>query len=509
MKKLLLLCGLAVAACKDTITVDVDPEVHVTEGTTGSAEATPGCSREMVLSIPTLGQPHGGLEVTVQPDTLDCAPHAPSEPFTFLLTAEPGSAGKTFTVGFSVANAQGGAGTEAQFKVIVDAPPQGDAGTGADAGADAGTDAGSSGNADAGTAWVPVGGPLNRTPEDGGAFVSGIALERTPDGGLLAAWSELDSVWVARSAGSTWALLGGALNTNVAEAPALAIDSTGAPLVAWAEDDGTGGNRDVFVARYGGAGWSKLGGPLDVVPAMSAHSPSLRAGPQGPVAAFVEGTQRVVVRRWTGTAWENAGTTEGPVITAGTDSERPLLAVTPAGLAVSWLESGALVRVAELNGTAWANVVSSPFGAPITTQDYAFTASASDGLLVAAAPQNANAFQVRGWRAGAWADVGPPRMMAGSGPLILHVAFSHTPGADPLLAWTFRSNLMDVVVVERLAAGAWSRVGPPILPVNRQQNRGFALAVAVADGPHPAVLEVVNGNVGADLDHTVRAVDYR
>ncbi len=109
--------------------------------------------------------------------------------------------------------------------------------------------------------------------------------------------------------GSTWIQLGSELNISSsqdAESPRLALDASGNPVVAWRENvPGQFGN--IYVKRWDGANWVPLGNELDVNEPLPAGSPSLALDTSGrPVVAWSEndGTSfNIYVKRWDGTSW--------------------------------------------------------------------------------------------------------------------------------------------------------------------------------------------------------------
>jgi hypothetical protein len=158
---------------------------------------------------------------------------------------------------------------------------------------------------------------------------------------------------------------------SVSGAPALAVDGSNRPVVAWADR----GTDNVQSAQWTGSAWQPLGGALGDT---RASSPVLLADASGaPLVAFVQSLPlptgvRVRARRWDGTSWTEVGGLVGlqgyeatGVASALDNQGRPLLAVALAGrdagvdsrLHVYRLEGAAWVQVGDavrsLGGAAW------------------------------------------------------------------------------------------------------------------------------------------------------------
>ncbi|GMU09340.1 Ig-like domain-containing protein [Corallococcus caeni] len=119
--------------------------------------------------------------------------------------------------------------------------------------------------------WLPVGGAVSA---EGGAtpaneVVMKLDLEERP----VIAWTESDgmarNVYVARWTGTTWSIMGGALNGLGAAGtdaghPTLAIDKSNQPIVAWHEASGESQIISIFSRRWTGTFWETL--PTLVLP---------------------------------------------------------------------------------------------------------------------------------------------------------------------------------------------------------------------------------------------------
>ena len=355
---------------------------------------------------------------------------------------------------------------------------------------------------------------LNTTPVLTAASVGAPVIEIGADGRSVAAFAENGAVVVRHWNGSAWLDIGTALGNGVAETVSLAIDSTGAPVVAWDEQDTTTFNRNVSVARWNGTAWVALGGPfVDIELTADAHSPSIRARSADLALAWAEvsplGEWRVVVRTWNGTNWVSPGSADALTSTASTIAA-PQLAVGPADeLGVVWLDDLSNAQVAEfLFGAIWTRTAA-PLPSIVSSADIAYTAA--EGLIVAAQPTTG--VIVRRWQGGAWSDLGTLHGDDGGVRSIRSLAFSHNrTGAMPLLAYSRRHRIggnENEFIVERFSGTDWARVGGAIPAIDRHGSGGFEVWVGVADALQPSVVTVVFSSLPNTASRDESIVAYR
>jgi len=358
------------------------------------------------------------------------------------------------------------------------------------------------------------------------AFVSAPEVAMGAGDVPVVAFAENGVVVVRRLIAGAWSTVGTSLGNGNVATISLTVDSTDAPVVTWSESQSGLGN--VYAARWNGSAWVVLGGaPVDTLAGNDAVTPTIRARSNNIALAWAENTAtglKIIVRTWNGTAWSNAGSTEGPAPTpTAYASANPKLAVAANdALAVAWEEDFGLLRVAELVNGVW-TPRSSPL--PQVTSGANFNLdiaySTTYGLLVIAHQHGAaGLFAVRRWTGGAWSDLGTPRGNASfSGtPDIYGLAFSPgRSGATPLLAYSRRNRAgsVDEFVVERfnasLATPAWEILGQPINPVNRHNVPGLEAEIAVADGQTPTMVGHVRGFIpgSGTTDQSIVAHQYQ
>ncbi|PNY80687.1 hypothetical protein [Deinococcus koreensis] len=152
-----------------------------------------------------------------------------------------------------------------------------------------------------GVRWQTVGGRLNVNPR---TFIFLPRLRVDPAERPVVAWLEdlngLDVLYVSRWNGQTWQRLGGPVSVpgQLASSASLGFDPQGRAVVAW--NQGPDGARGVHAARWEAGRWLPLGGPLNADPRADTDHASLAAGPGGVLVAWREleaGHWRLKVQR--------------------------------------------------------------------------------------------------------------------------------------------------------------------------------------------------------------------
>jgi len=172
-------------------------------------------------------------------------------------------------------------------------------------------------------------------------------LQLELDGTPLWAWAEITQtgilVQTRRWSGLEWVkseLLSSNSNT-LSSQPSLAVDAQDHRAVVWLEGDGA--RSDVQVKSWSGAAWQTLGGPLNIRPNTFTFAPTVKLDSQGnPVVAWLEdrsGVDTLFVKRWNGSSWTRLG--DALNVNAGQFADRPSLTVMDDGRpCVAWAEGG-------------------------------------------------------------------------------------------------------------------------------------------------------------------------
>jgi hypothetical protein len=144
-----------------------------------------------------------------------------------------------------------------------------------------------------GTSWVSVGGSLNVDATKDATEPRITAIAGVP----YVAWDEEDApaeqVFVKRFDGTNWVAVGPSLNTDPAKgASSPSIAGVGAiPYVLWS--DGASGVSTVRVARFDGAKWDLVGGPINSDPHKGGLPQSLAVVGGFPYVAWTEFTNSI------------------------------------------------------------------------------------------------------------------------------------------------------------------------------------------------------------------------
>ncbi|MEZ4632944.1 MAG: hypothetical protein R2880_19900 [Deinococcales bacterium] len=117
------------------------------------------------------------------------------------------------------------------------------------------------------------------------------------------------------SAAQSWQLLGTAITegATLSTQPKIVFDSQNHPIVAYSVYVPTGDKHHIYVKRWNGTAWQRLGGVLNVALSYSATQLSLAIQNDQPVVAWFErrstggGSPGAYVKRWDGTAWQLLG----------------------------------------------------------------------------------------------------------------------------------------------------------------------------------------------------------
>jgi hypothetical protein len=267
-----------------------------------------------------------------------------------------------------------------------------------------------------------------------------------------------------------WQLLGGALDlstTQTANSPSLTLDTSGKPVVAWYEYDGTSFN--IYVKRWNAGAWSLVGlNPLDVEPNKTADRPSLALdSSNNPVVAWRE-VDNIYVKRFDGNTWNLVGT--GPLninIGFSTLSSSLVLDKTNNPV-VAWIEGDKVsynLYVKRWNGSAWVMLGAGPLDIdPEGDTLYKDIALDAAGNPVVAWAEDYN-IHVKRWNGSAWVSLGTALDVSLGNQSEWPSLEVDTTGKI-VIAWhEIEFNKSDNIYVKRWNGSTWSFVGAN--PVSR------------------------------------------
>jgi hypothetical protein len=226
--------------------------------------------------------------------------------------------------------------------------------------------------------WVSLGGSLNIDASKSALF-SDIALDSS--GNPIVTWHEDDgtsyNVHVKKWNGATWASLGGILDFNSGKnafAPSIALDSSGNPTIAWQEPVDTSNN--IYVKKWNGTTWTSLGGFLDVHANTKAELAAIALDSSGnPIVTWNENdgtSNNIYVKKWNGTTWVSLG--EHLDLNKNAEAKTPSIVLDSSGNPiVTWTESDGVtynIYVKKWNGTTWVSLGGVlDFNYPLDQQD--------------------------------------------------------------------------------------------------------------------------------------------
>jgi Bacterial Ig-like domain len=217
-----------------------------------------------------------------------------------------------------------------------------------------------------GAAWVQLGAALdihaNVIFANGQTTTSAIAIDSTDN--PIVTWSEWDettsyNIYTKRWNGVSWIQLGTLLDENTdksARMPAIAINSSGQPIVTWIESDDTTDN--VYAKRWNGTAWVQYGTTLDFDLTNNVLFPAIAIDSSAnPIVTWCEynaASYNIYAKKWNGSSWTTLGTSL--VYDSTKISYNSSIAIDSSNNPiVAWDESdnGFDVHVKKWNGSNW------------------------------------------------------------------------------------------------------------------------------------------------------------
>ncbi|HYO54687.1 Ig-like domain-containing protein [Archangium sp.] len=307
-----------------------------------------------------------------------------------------------------------------------------------------------------------------------------------------------------------WYAFGGPLNAvggnTLLKDTAMALDSQDNPVVAWSEEVTAGGRAAIFVYRWDGNAFTPIGSALNGTSSGSAYKPALVLDGSGnPIVAWQESdgfNQNIYVKRWTGTTWQSVGTGAISAVNdtgsspIATPARNPSIAVRGNEIYVAWdemnVEGFSSIYVwKSVNGGAF---TSAGPGGGLVNAVYGATSGTKPSLVLDSNGQPIVAFQeetleqysptniyvMRLQPHGSWAYAVPPVHSYDdpggyvSGGLSVSIG-GETPARDCsltidaqnnlYLAWTEESYIdgpRDIQVFRSIGPQSWERIGSPL-----------------------------------------------
>ncbi|AKJ02416.1 Ig-like domain-containing protein [Archangium gephyra] len=148
--------------------------------------------------------------------------------------------------------------------------------------------------------------------------------------------------------GPVEAVVGG---TTPLKDTAMALDGQDNPVVAWSEEVTTGGRASIFVYRWNGNAFTPIGSALNGTAIGSAYKPALVLDGSGnPIVAWQESDgfdENIYIKRWNGTTWQSVGSGALSAVNdtssskVATPARNPSLAMHGNDIYVAWDEMNA------------------------------------------------------------------------------------------------------------------------------------------------------------------------
>ncbi len=205
-----------------------------------------------------------------------------------------------------------------------------------------------------GSSWTLVGSNPLDTSLGNNAYYPSLSLV---SGSLSVAWQEgsdsnSDSLYVKKYVTNAWQATGSLLDIQGGQSAinsVVARKSNNLATVTWDEVDSNNGSRNVYVKEWTGTTWSLLGGAIDRTLANDAENPSITIRSDNrPTVAFQE-NNNIYVKRWSGSSWINVSNSS--INFSSNNAITPSIArETITNLPVVAYSEGGVISVTKANG---------------------------------------------------------------------------------------------------------------------------------------------------------------
>jgi hypothetical protein len=262
-----------------------------------------------------------------------------------------------------------------------------------------------------------------------------------------------------------WTRMGEVLDVNYGQQatnPTVATDSSGNAVVVWEETDpNTANAKNIYAKKWNGSSWTLLGNALDTNIADDVYQPVVAIDPtdNNPVVAWQEqdGVRKVYVKKWNGSAWIALGSALNNNTAKNAYSKTSMAISTTGKIYVAWEEDtyAGLTNLSDVfvkswNGSAWVQL-GNAFNANDTDTDPALAIDPSNGNLVLAWSQGIwvagyyfGKIDAEKWDGSAWTALG--QMDFGGTFNAVNTAIAIGADKQPIVAWADVTNIAPSTV---------------------------------------------------------------
>jgi DNA-binding beta-propeller fold protein YncE len=300
--------------------------------------------------------------------------------------------------------------------------------------------------------------------------------------------------------GQSWGSVGGAaVTTDQTDNESIAINASGTPYVAYADESNDG--DEPVVQEYNGSNWVEIGG----APVTTDFTEGLRLSisPSGtPYVVYddVDNDFQSIVQEYNGSSWVSLGvapTSTGPLVFDASDT--PYMASVNS---ISQDDNEPVVE--EYTSSTWVEVG----GAPVTTdneQGESLVISASGTPYLAYTDQTNNNVVVQEFNGTSWVEVGGAPVGSGT---MENIFLAISPSGSPYLIYTaVLGKGATQTFVEEFNGTSWVEVGSAPFTTDGIGSASLAfdpsgnLYLAYRDGSHDGelVVQEYNGSAWAEV----------
>jgi Bacterial Ig-like domain/Bacterial Ig domain len=316
-------------------------------------------------------------------------------------------------------------------------------------------------------------------------------------GNPVVAWAEAGNINVKKWNGTSWTLLtvtNGGVNS-------MALDSNNNPIVTGSES--TGSAFHVYVKRWNGTSWDQLGSTyLDANTSFNPPNSSIAIdSTDSPIVTWGENdstSSKVYVKRWNGSAWIQFGAT--PLNIDSTKNARnPSIAINSSDFpVVTWEESDSNhfnIYVKRWNGTSWVQFESSSLNIDPTkdAQNPSIALNSSGNPIISWDEFGVGSFNVyvKRWNGTSWVQIGPTFLDVNTDQAASKSSVKVNSSGNPIVSWNEDDGASYNVYVKSWNGSSWVQVGSTSLDVNPSQS-AINPSLAIDSNGNPTVTWLEN-----------------